>query len=162
MPEFNSILSEEILGSPTINQIPLEQPRTQPLNYVVPTSSVSFDRYMSSRSTDSSNPLANFLIKYHSEPVDLAQQIRPDLFNAESVNLKRYMNSPNFKQLGIEFDSSNEERYGLNQSWGDVLSNGFTGMRKLAATGFVDTWKGFGRIFDALTTQDWSKLYTNF
>jgi hypothetical protein len=159
MPEFNSILSEEILGSPTINQIPLEQPRTQPLNYVVPTSSVSFDRYMSSRSTDSSNPLANFLIKYHSEPVDLAQQIRPDLFNAESVNLKRYMNSPNFKQLGIEFDSSNEERYGLNQSWGDVLSNGFTGMRKLAATGFVDTWKGFGRIFDALTTQDWSKLY---
>jgi hypothetical protein len=158
MPEFNSIVSEEIFGSPTINQIPLEQPKSQPLNYQVPKSSVSFERHMPTR-TESSNPLGDFLTKFNSEPVDLAQQIRPIGFNAESVNLKRYMNSPDFKELGIELDDSNEERYGANQSWGDVLSNGFTGLRKLAAVGFVDTWKGFGRISDALTSWDWSKLH---
>ena len=158
MPEFNSIVSEEIFGSPTINQIPLEQPKSQPLNYQVPQSSVNFDRY-AHKSTSSSNPLGDFLTKFNSAPVDLAQQIRPIGFNAESVGLKKYINSPNFKELGIELDDSNEERYGLNQSLGDVLSNGFTGARKLAAVGFVDTWKGFGRIIDAISSRDWSKIH---
>lgn len=158
MPEFNSIVSEEIFGSPTINQIPLEQPKSQPLNYQVPKSSVSFERHMPTR-TESSNPLGDFLTKFNSQPVDLSQQIRDIGFNAESVGLKRYINSPNFKELGIELDASNEERYGSNQSWGDVLSNGFTGMRRLAAVGFVDTWKGFGRIVDAVSSRDWSKIH---
>lgn len=158
MPEFNSIVSEEIFGSPTINQIPLEQPKSEPLNYQVPQSSINFDRY-THKSTSSSNPLGEFLTKFNSAPVDLAQQIRPIGFNAESVGLKKYINSPNFKELGIELDDSNEERYGLNQSLGDALSNGFTGARKLAAVGFVDTWKGFSRIIDAISSRDWSKIH---
>ena len=158
MPEFNSIVSEEIFGSPTINQIPLEQPKSEPLNYQVPKSSVSFERHMPTR-TESSNPLGDFLTKFNSQPVDLSQQIRDIGFNAESVGLKRYMNNSNFKELGIELDDSNEARYGANQSLGDAISNGFTGMRKLAAVGFVDTWKQFGRTVDALRSWDWNKLH---
>ena len=80
-------------------------------------------------------------------------------YNADEVNAARYVTSPDYLKLGISLNGNNEENYGQNQSWSEVLSNGLSGMGKLAANGFVDGWKQWGRTFDALSHWDWNRLH---
>ena len=80
-------------------------------------------------------------------------------YNADEVNAARYVTSPDYLKLGISLTGDNEENYGQNQSWSEVLSNGLAGAGKLAANGFVDGWKQWGRTFDALAHWDWDKLH---
>ncbi len=80
-------------------------------------------------------------------------------FNPEQVNINRYKASPDFFKLGVSLTDNNEEIYGQNQSWSEVLGNGITGMRNLAYNGFVDNVRGWGRLTDALISWDWSKLH---
>jgi hypothetical protein len=80
-------------------------------------------------------------------------------YNADEINAARYVTSPDYLKLGISLSGDNEERYGQNQSWSEVLSNGFSGMGKLAANGFVDGWKQWGRTTDALIHWDWDRLH---
>jgi hypothetical protein len=80
-------------------------------------------------------------------------------YNADEINAARYVTSPDYLKLGISLSGDNEERYGQNQSWSEVLSNGFFGMGKLAANGFVDGWKQWGRTTDALIHWDWDRLH---
>lgn len=79
-------------------------------------------------------------------------------FNPEQVNVERYKASPDFFKLGVSLTDNNEEIYGQNQSWSEVLGNGLTGMRNLAYNGFVDNVRGWGRMTDALVSWDWNKL----
>jgi len=155
MPEYNSQVSQDIIGNPAVKEIPQSLSSITPLNYTTPTYKYDLNRF----GGGDSNPLGDFLTKINTQAPSLEQQMRPIGFDAQAMNVERYRSSPDFQKLGIELDGSNEERYGLNQSWGEVMSNGFTGMRKLAANGFVDNWKGFGRMFDALVTWDWDKLH---
>ena len=80
-------------------------------------------------------------------------------YNADEINAARYVTSPDYLKLGISLTGNNEENYGQNQSWSEVLSNGLAGMGKLAANGFVDGWKQWGRTFDALSHWDWNRLH---
>ena len=154
MPEYSNEVGQSIIGNPAFKEIPQNLNSITPANYTTPVHSYDLGRF----GNNGSNPLGDFLTKIHTQGPSLEQLGRPIGFDAEAMNVDRYRQSPDFQKLGFELDGSNEERYGLNQSWGEVLSNGFTGMRKLAANGFVDNWKGFGRIFDSLVTWDWSKL----
>jgi hypothetical protein len=83
----------------------------------------------------------------------------PITYNADEINTARYVSSPDYYKLGISLTGDNEERYGQNQSWSEVLSNGFSGMGKLAYNGFTDGWKGWGRMTDALIHWDWDRLH---
>lgn len=83
----------------------------------------------------------------------------PITFNEDEINAARYMSSPDYYKLGISLSGDNEERYGQNQSWSEVLSNGIVGMGRLAYNGFVDGWKQWGRTYDAISNLDWSKLH---
>ena len=83
----------------------------------------------------------------------------PITFNEDEINAARYMSSPDYYKLGISLSGDNEERYGQNQSWSEVLSNGVVGMGRLAYNGFVDGWKQWGRTYDAISNLDWSKLH---
>ena len=158
MPEFNDIVAKDIFPSPGLKDLPIQLSPSTPIGYTVPTSPYDLNRF-GGGSSATGNPLGDYLNTFVNTAPSLAQQERPVGFNAEAVNVNRYTGSSDFHKLGIELDGSNEQRYGVNQSWGDVLSNGFTGMRRLAANGFVDNWKGYGRMFDSLVTQDWSKLH---
>ena len=158
MPEFNDIVAKDIFPSPGLKDLPIQLSPSTPIGYTVPTSPYDLNRF-GGGSSATGNPLGDYLNTFENTAPSLAQQERPVGFNAEAVNVNRYTGSSDFHKLGIELDGSNEQRYGVNQSWGDVLSNGFTGMRRLAANGFVDNWKGYGRMFDSLVTQDWSKLH---
>ena len=48
----------------------------------------------------------------------------PITYNADEINAARYVTSPDYLKLGISLNGDNEEAYGQNQSWSEVLSNG--------------------------------------
>ena len=115
--------------------------------------------YSYSKNKAPSDPMADGLRNlFNSGPTEkfMTSTIK---YNADEVNAARYVTSPDYLKLGISLTGDNEENYGQNQSWSEVLSNGLAGAGKLAANGFVDGWKQWGRTFDALTHWDWDKLH---
>lgn len=52
------------------------------------------------------------------------------------------------------YSSTNYERWADDQGWGDALSKGFDGFASRFGHTFVDYWKGYGRMFDALIHWD--------
>ena len=156
MPEFNDIVSSDIFGTGTSMPSPRQETPTLP-EYHVPVRTGEMDRF--NNGSKETNPLGDWLNKLDVAPSPIEQQMKPISFDGSKLQVERYKSSPNFQKLGLSFDDSNEERYGLNQTWGQVMGNGFIGMRKLAADGFTDNWAGFGRMFDALAHWDWSKLH---
>lgn len=115
--------------------------------------------YSYSKNKAPSDPMADGLRNlFNSGPTEkfMTSTIK---YNADEVNAARYVTSPDYLKLGISLTGDNEENYGQNQSWSEVLSNGLAGAGKLAANGFVDGWKQWGRTFDALAHWDWDKLH---
>lgn len=79
-------------------------------------------------------------------------------FDWERNNVDRYTNSPYYKELGYDDRNDNESRYGYQQTLGNTIGNAFGGAWRLGVNGFIDGWKGWGRMSDALLHLDWSKL----
>jgi len=73
---------------------------------------------------------------------------------------KRYAQSENFQQFGYtpSIGDEQEYKYGRAMTWGDTIGNAFGGASRLAADTFVEGWKGWGRMADALVSWDSSKL----
>ena len=110
-----------------------------------------------------------------SQPVDHIQaglermsKLKPDYqtrnqsqyFDYQGTNAARYVGSTNYNALGFdpEIGRENEYKYGAMQTTGDMFGNAFAGAYKLAASTFVDGWKGWGRMTDALVSWDSNKL----
>lgn len=110
-----------------------------------------------------------------SGPVDYVQKgledmrkLKPDYqtinqssyFDYKGTNAARYVGSTNYNVLGFdpELGRENEYKYGEMQTTGDMFGNAFAGAGRLAASTFVDGWKGWGRMADALFSWDSSKL----
>jgi hypothetical protein len=85
---------------------------------------------------------------------------QPTYYNPEGLNVDRYTQSSYYGLKGFspELGQENEYRYGQMQTWGDMMGNAFAGAYKLGAQTFVDGWKGWGRMSDALVNLDASKL----
>jgi hypothetical protein len=85
---------------------------------------------------------------------------QPTYYNPEGLNVDRYAQSTYYGLKGFspELGQQNEYRYGQMQTWGDMMGNSFAGAYKLGAQTFVDGWKGWGRMTDALVNLDASKL----
>lgn len=79
-------------------------------------------------------------------------------FDWNRSNADRYVKSDYYRELGFNPDKDNESLYGYRQTWGNTLGNALGGAWKLGANGFVDGWKGWGRMGDALVHMDWTKL----
>lgn len=128
--------------------------------YKLPANSSGIDLpYSYSKNKQNNNPVGASIDKlFKSGPTEKFLN-SPITYNANEINAARYVTSPDYHKLGISLYGDNEERYGQNQSWGEVLSNGAVGMGKLAYNGFVDGWKGWSRMTDALVHWDWSKLH---
>lgn len=100
----------------------------------------------------------------------LAQKVNPSerslLASAQPMVLgtqsefDRYKSSKNFQTFGLNpmIGEEQEYLYGRAQTWGETVANGLAGAGHLAANTFVEGWKGWGRMAEALFTWDSSKL----
>ncbi len=106
------------------------------------------------------DPIKQKLDLFESSPASLQQRAMPTYFDWDKSQADRYVNSEYFRQLGFDpgLGQENEYKYGRVQTWGDVWSNGLTGMYKLAGNTFIEGWKGWGNIISAIGTWDSSKL----
>lgn len=72
----------------------------------------------------------------------------------------RYSQSGDFQTFGYTpgVGAEQEYKYGRAMTWGDTLGKALAGGGVLAADTFMEGWKGWGRMADALFTWDSSKL----
>lgn len=84
----------------------------------------------------------------------------PELLGSAD-DLARYEQSEDFQTFGYvpSLGSEQEYRYGRAMTWGDTVGKALAGGGALAFDTFVEGWKGWGRMAEALFTWDASKLY---
>jgi hypothetical protein len=89
----------------------------------------------------------------------MANLNQPIVVGPES-SYKRYAQSTDFQQLGFNSSEGDEQeyKYGRAMTWGDTIGKALGGGSRLAADTFVEGWKGWARIGDALISWDSSKL----
>jgi hypothetical protein len=111
-------------------------------------------------SRPSVDPIQKSLEAFANAPTSLQTQAAPRFFDYEATRADRYVQSKNFRSLGFNptLGQENEYKYGYRQTWDDVWSNGLAGMAGLASDAFVEGWKGWGRMTEALFSLDASKL----
>jgi hypothetical protein len=91
-------------------------------------------------------------------PASIQTRLEPIRFDWEKSGIERYQNSDYYDTLGFDLTRDNETLYGRMQTVGDTLQQGFGQMGELAWNGFVDGWKGWGRLAAAVTNADMSRL----
>jgi hypothetical protein len=104
------------------------------------------------------DPLARMLDAQLRKGPSFEAQTAPGFFDWEGSNADRFINSPYYQELGFNPNRDNETLFGNHQTWGNTLSNAFAGGANLAWNTFVDGWKGWGRMVNALTSWDATKL----
>lgn len=84
---------------------------------------------------------------------------KPMALGKES-DYNRYKDSEYFQTFGYtpNLGEEQEYKYGRAMTWGDTVGNALAGGAGLAANTFVEGWKGWGRMTDALFSWDSSKL----
>lgn len=55
-------------------------------------------------------------------------------------------------------DTTNQQKYANKETFGSALSKGFDSFGYKFGNTFVDYWKGYGRMADALVSMDWDKM----
>lgn len=71
---------------------------------------------------------------------------------------ERYRNSSMFNTLGYNKGQNNEYKYGERQSWGDVWKNALGGAWQIGKNQYIEGWKGWGRMAEAVGDWDSNKL----
>lgn len=101
---------------------------------------------------------------------DLSRKINPEtptlraagrtLPIGTEAEFNRYKDSKNFQTFGYtpNMGSGQEYKYGNAMTWGETIGNALAGGSHLAYDTFVEGWKGWGRMAEALFTWDSSKL----
>jgi len=91
-------------------------------------------------------------------PASQDSSLQPYGFNYKEANADRYVQSDYFQEKGFHPEKDNETIYGNRQTFGDTMEQAFAGAGSLAWNTFVDGWKGWGRLAEALFTRDAQKI----
>lgn len=108
---------------------------------------------------DMSRAMGNLAEKINpAKPTLLAQAAPMTLGSKEDYD--RYAQSEDFQTFGYvpSLGSEQEYRYGRAMTWTDTVGKALAGGGALAWDTFVEGWKGWGRMAEALFTWDSSKL----
>jgi hypothetical protein len=99
------------------------------------------------------------LSAFNNAPASLNTLAAPVMFDYNASQIERYKSSDNFNALGFDPTGqvNNEYKYGARQTWGDIWSNGLNGMFRLAGNTFVEGWKGWGNLADAVASTSWAE-----
>lgn len=82
----------------------------------------------------------------------------PVFFDYDKSQAERFVSSDYYKELGFNPFGDNESKYGYRQSFGNMMKNAIGGAGKLAWNTFVDGWKGWSRLTNAVMNLDLSEL----
>lgn len=97
------------------------------------------------------NGSSSFDSVWNSAPVPSLQgKGQPAYFDWDKSRSDRFVNSDYYKSLGADPSLNNEYRYGEVQTGWDVTKNALAGGWKLGAQTFVEGWKGWGNMANAL------------
>ena len=96
---------------------------------------------------------------FSSAPASMNTLAAPVFFDYDAAQVDRYKGSDMFNALGFDpsGQTNNEYKYGARQTWGDIWSNGLSGMFSLAGNTFVEGWKGWGNMADAIASTSWAE-----
>ena len=108
--------------------------------------------------TPTYDPVAAGLDRFANTKASSTALSSPTTFDYDRTQADRYVNSKYYGQLGFDPNINNEYKYGSVQTWGDAMGNALGGAWKLAGSTFIEGWKGWGKMADALTSWDSSKL----
>lgn len=151
----NSVIPEELQGQYFDDPfLPLPQNETGILDLVNPAG------YAPPTAGPQLNTIESKLDEFAAAPASLDTMAAPRFFDWDATQADRYTQSENFTALGFDPTGGidNEYKYGARQTWGDVWSKGLSGMFSLAGNTYVEGWKGWGHLADAITSWDSSKL----
>ena len=111
-------------------------------------------------SFDMGKSVSNLYKALNPQTATLRSAARPEYLGPAS-ELERYSQSDDFQTFGYvpSLGSEQEYRYGRAMTWGDTMGKALAGGGQLAWDTFVEGWKGWGRMFNALISWDASKLY---
>jgi hypothetical protein len=106
------------------------------------------------------NSYSNLYKSLNPSKPTLKASAAPEMLGAAS-DFERYEQSDDFQTFGYvpSLGSEQEYRYGRAMTWGDTVGKALAGGGALALDTFVEGWKGWGRMAEALFTWDASKLY---
>jgi hypothetical protein len=92
-------------------------------------------------------------------PTSMNTLAAPKFFDYQAAQVDRYKSSENFNALGFDpfGQSNNEYKYGARQTWGDIWSNGLNGMFRLAGNTYIEGWKGWANLTDAIASTSWDE-----
>jgi len=158
---FDSGIIPEQLQGDYLKSPDLELPQDLGILDIV-NPNVNFNQSVNLPTTGSAfDPVENGLNDFLKKPTSASYQAAPTFFDYNASQANRYTSSKNFSQLGFDPNAGqeNEYKYGARQTWGDVWGNGLTGMIKIAGNGFINGWKSWGNIADAISSWDSSKLF---
>lgn len=85
--------------------------------------------------------------------VDIKMTYVPD----SAIDPYRYQKGFDGSQFNA-LDTSNQQKYANKETFGTALSKGFDSFGYKFGNTFVDYWKGYGRMADALISMDWDKM----
>lgn len=154
MSEFTGIIPEALDGQYFSDpQLPMPK-ETGILDIVNPTPYSA--GYASAPQTSS---IENKLDAFANSEASLNTLSAPRFFDYDGTQADRYKQSKYFSALGFDPTGGveNEYRYGARQTWGDVWSNGLSGMFKLAGNTYIEGWKGWGNLADAIWSTSWDE-----
>ena len=105
------------------------------------------------------DPVKSSLESFAAGKASQTAEAAPVFFDWNRSQADRYVNSDHYKTLGFNpnIGRENEYKYGRAQTWGDVWSNGLTGMFKLAGNTYIEGWKGWGDIGSAIYSTNWNE-----
>ena len=88
----------------------------------------------------------------HSKKYSGASLLDPNMID-------QYRYQKDFDPMGFNpFDSNNHDRWVAKETWGTALTKGFDGFATRFGNTFVDYWKDYGRMADALINWDMDKM----
>jgi hypothetical protein len=107
------------------------------------------------------DPVQNFFKTVGEKQTEEAK-FAPSFLDYDASNIDRYKQADQWKQLGYnpEQGYQNEYKYGERQSWGDVMGNALGGAWELGANTFMEGWKGWGNMANALFNWGSDKTFT--
>lgn len=107
------------------------------------------------------DPVQNFFKTVGEKQTEEAK-FAPSFLDYDASNIDRYKQADQWKQLGYnpEQGYQNEYKYGERQSWGDVMGNALGGAWELGANTFIEGWKGWGNMANALFNWGSDKTFT--
>lgn len=108
---------------------------------------------ISSDNTKGGNTLPDFNFSTKKDADFSAKPVFHDIRESE-----RYRQSSMFSTLGYNKGQNNEYKYGERQSWGDVWKNALGGAWQIGKNQYIEGWKGWGRMAEAVADWDSDKL----